>query len=173
MKSILAFALLVTVSTTSAAPEFHGMLSSKEVGIQFAVAPEPSLPPRWAKLGDNVGGYILFEFRATDDVLIFKKDGREYTAKLKGSKVQQGDDRGQPKVSQKQADYRGEPLAFEAAKELIASAGGWKSDVSYGVFRQKDGTWHLSASRRVGKAMQLRFLPLIPESIPAHMRPQK
>jgi hypothetical protein len=65
---------------------------------------------------------------------------------------------------------RGRPLSLAAAKQLVASDAAWKSDVTYRVFQQGDGAWCLLASRRVGNKLQIRILPLIPESIPEDMR---
>ncbi len=136
-----------------AEPAFVGFISSKESGIQFVVVPDPGLPPRWIKIGEEIGGYVLVEYRAEQEVLVFKKDGREVLSTLKASKVQH-------------EAYHGERMPFEAAKRLIASREGWESDVTYSVFRRKDGVWILTAGKRMGNTKELNFLPVTAESIP-------
>ncbi len=160
MRSLLTSAFLLSAIIARAQPEFVGVLSSKESGTQFAVVETPSSPPTWIKLGDSIGSYIVSEHRIADEVLIFKKDGREFPAKLKESRVQH-------------ADYRGEELSVAAAKQLIASDPSWQSDVIYTVFRRKDGGSSLSAAKRDGNGYRVRFLPLTPESVLADKRENK
>jgi hypothetical protein len=156
MKLHFALFCLFALPAAWAEPEFVGILSSSESGTQFVVAPQPNGTPRWVKTGDWIAGYLVADFRPQEEVLVFKKDGREFSVKLKSSKVQH--------------DYRGQSLPFTIAKQLIASDPQWRGDVSYEVFQDEDGAWSLAAARRTGRAIQFRFLPLTPESIPTDMR---
>jgi hypothetical protein len=146
--------LLLLFVAVRADPEFVGVLTSKESGKLFVVAPSPGAPARWVKIGDEIDGYFVTESRDGDEVLVLKKGHREFVLRLKGSRTQH-------------ADYRGALMPLVAAKQLIESLPGWQSDVLYNVFQRKDGVWCLQAARPVGKAMQVRFIPLTTESVSA------
>jgi hypothetical protein len=95
--------LLALAATAGATPELIGVLTSKE-GSQFVVVPAPGATPRWIKIGDDVAGYVATGSRENDEVLILRKDGSDVAVRLKASSVQH-------------ADYRGQPMTNEAAKQ--------------------------------------------------------
>src|SRR6187431_1669241 len=104
MKSICLFAILFVTTIGLAQPEFVGMLSSEQWGSRFVVATEPGAAPRWLKIGEQIAGYSLNDFRSQEEALVFKKDGREFLVKLNASKVLR-------------SGYRGQPLSFAAARQ--------------------------------------------------------
>jgi hypothetical protein len=153
MKTRYFAVLLTLLAVARGEPEYVGVLSSNEAGKRFVVTPSVGAAPRWIKIGDEIDGYIVSDSREGDDILVLKKDGHEVALRMKGARVQH-------------ADYGGTPMSVAAAKQLIAGIAGWESDVMFHVFQRKDGGWSLSAARRVGKALQMRFVPVTPQTAP-------
>jgi hypothetical protein len=170
MKRLLFVSLLFSaalVSGVRAALEFSGYLQAND-GLRFVVMDlETQEVSRWLKLGDEFRGHKLTRFDPKDEILTLDHAGAVRRLALKTSRIKE------TKSQTPKGAYRGQPMPYATAKQLIASDPAWQSDVSYGVFRANDGTWALRAMQRVGKELRVRFLPLIAESIPPDVLPQK
>ena len=118
MKPRFVLSLFVGCLVAEAEPQFLGLFSSESSGTRFIVGAESGAPPQWVKLGDTVGGYAIVEYIDKDETLLLRKDGRILSLKLRESKVQP-------------TDLRNQLIPLAAAKQLISSAEGWDSDVTY------------------------------------------
>ncbi len=143
MKAKLALFLML-VGIAKADPEFVGYLSTRESGTLFAVIPSAGAQTRWVKLEGSFDGYSVAEFRAKDEILVVKKDGRALRLKLKAAKVRDG------------AASSAEMMIVDAAKKTVARMDKWDSDVGYQAGKAEDGFWYVIATKVVDGRKEVR-----------------
>ncbi|HEX2852114.1 MAG TPA: DUF2059 domain-containing protein [Opitutaceae bacterium] len=69
-----------------APPQLRGLLAMGDER-QFSLVTPGRMAPTWVKLGGKFDGWELAEFKAAEEALVLKKEGRTVTLKLAGSSI--------------------------------------------------------------------------------------
>lgn len=153
----LLFATFLLLSAVAQAePAFVGLLRTRETGELYAVVPSSGAASRWVKIGDEIEGFLIVEYRDSDKVLALRKDGRTIFVRLQDSRILEG----------RQA--AAEAKAVDVARSLVVRMEKWASGVGYTAAKGADGYWHVIAMKVVDDKTQVRRVRVTPDGKPAN-----
>ncbi len=143
MKSWVVFLALLAVA--KAEPVFLGMLSTAKDGTFFVVSLSEDARPKWLTIGDTFDGYLVVAYKARDEQLLLRKEGKELVLQLRKPKV-----RSAPTLL-------AETEVRELAKAIIAKWDGWNLATTELVIWYKSD-WNLAATRIIDGKKETRII---------------
>lgn len=124
---------------------FLGMLGTATDGTFFVVAPSEGTPSKWVRIGDTIDGYIVADYKPTEEQLVLRKDAKNLILQLKKSKIRAEN----PILT--------EAAIREMAKQIVAKWDGWDLARSELIIWYKRD-WNIAATRLIDGKKETRII---------------